>query len=521
MIMYDVVREEETKCFQQKFVYPGQEKWEEVKKEIVAFLKNRKYMYNGGWSIHHFLKSLNLGLTVYNEDDICDSTDFDMFGPSPVEDLIQLGEHLKSKLPELTFTINNGMHPNQYIIMVNFMGAKLVDWIYISPKVYKHVPSITYANGVTCLHPRAELMRQYNMLSNLYLMAPDKDVSKALKRISLLEKYSMEPWIREMQMWDLRKLSKIDFQAYPRMNTTGATHELRCFVQSRLASAWFQTQKYVAKVGHLAFLDITDALNVKSIKASSSTKRSSSKAGKNSDVADTLSQLKNIEFVVHDAVFDKCVTSLIQYMRTLCKEYSIKQDIVDFVQYEPFLAVVGPLYNGWVEIKVDGVVVLRMYSLATPVHMFDVKTKVASYFFNMAHMMWRSLYLTYVRDDKQARFFDAMVATLYKLYTKHPSAKAFQLNLTKELTLGIIPVRNFYMVNNLLRSKKIGFFKHIVDNKIAPTNKQGAADTEPKNFFYRDFEGKVLSRTYLSRIKGNRLGDLPYLYERMVKTIPK
>lgn len=486
---YSIERDEDTKCFQQKYVYPGVEKWDQMQKEITAFIKTRKYMFNGGWAIHHFLKSLNKGLIIYDENDICDTTDFDMFGPSPAEDLIKLGEHLKAKIPEMTFTVNNGMHPNQYVVLVNFMGLKLVDWIYISPKVYKFVPSITYKDGVTCLHPRVELLRQYNMLSNLYLIAPDKDFNKALKRISLLEQYAFEPWIKEANLWDARKNNTTykNFVEYP-LNKNIKADKTQCIqLQSQLNKEWFSQQKYVAKLGQAAFLELVGS------------KKPVSYIG--------------LEYVVHDAVFQKCTVNLIQYLKNICKAQNINQERIDLVQYEPFIAVIGPMYNGWLDVKIDDVVLCRLYSLATPVHMYDMSSKTSSYFFNMAHMMWRSLYLNYMRQSQEYTFYDAMVSTLYKSYTRTPKAKQFVLNMNKESTLGVIPVRNFYMVSNLLRFQKIGFFRQVIDNKVGEVQKK-KIDTNPE-YYYKSYEGKIVSRTYLSRCH-KKLPDLPYLYQRMV-----
>lgn len=496
MTVYKMIKVDETKCFQQKYVYPGIVIWEDIKKEIVMFLKGKKYMYNGGWAIHHFLKSLNKGLKIYDEDDICDSTDFDMFGPSPAEDLISLGDHLKKKFPELSFTINNGMHPNQYVIIINFMGAKMVDWIYIAPKAFKYLPSVTYEDGTVCLHPLVELLRQYNMLSNVYLMAPDKDISKALKRISLLEKYALEPWLKESSLWDMRKVKDMD--CYPeKVSRSNPKTKMLVEWQTQLVNKWMSTQKYLASVGHLAFLDI-----VKSLKPR--TKKLSKKA------STIHSTLQGVECVVHDAVFGKCVTNLIQFIRGLCKEFNFPQQNVDLVQYEPFMAVVGPLYNGWVEVKVEGVIIFRLYSLATPVHVNGEDSKHASYFFNMAHIMWRALYLRYQKEETEAKFHDMMVATLYKLRVNHIDSPVFTLNLKKETTLGVIPVRNFYMMNNKLRSQKIGFFRYVCDDQ-GDTGKK----VKPTEFYYKHFEGKVVSRTYLNRVMGNKLPELPYLYERM------
>ena len=481
MPTYSIERNEDTKCFQQKYIFPGEEKWEQIKEQISNFIKTRQYMYNGGWAIHHFLTSLDTGLKIYNEEDICDTTDFDMFGPSPVEDLIKLGEVLRKEFPDMTFNVNNGMHPNQYTILINFLGTKLVDWIYISPKVYKHIPNITYKNGVTCIHPRIELMRQYNMLSNIYLMAPDKDFNKALKRIELLEKHAMIPWLKEKELWDLRKLKSLLSLKFNINNDEKVIN-----IQSSLVNDWNKNQKYVSKVGHIAFNEMN-------------------KVGSNDNYS-------LLEFVVHDAVFSKALTSLFQFLKSKCKEQELSFDMINIAQYETFIGVIGPLYNGWVDIKIKDVLICRLYSLATPVHMFDIDNKICSYFFNMAHMMWRNLYSSYIDSTNEADLYDIMVAYSFKKYINTPNDKLYILNMNKESTLGVIPSRNFYMVNNLLRKQGIGFFRFMIDGVNEKKNK---SKLKKEDFFYKNYEGKTIFRTNLAKIKNNRLPDLNYLYERI------
>lgn len=478
--MYIIERNEDTKCFQQKNIFPGEEKWEQIKEHISSFIQTSKYMYNGGWAIHHFLKSLDIGLQIYNENDVCDSTDFDMFGPSPVEDLIKLGESMRAKFPDMTFTVNNGMHPNQYTILINYLGTKLVDWIYISPNVFKYVPSITYENGITCLHPRVELLRQYNMLSNIYLMAPDKDFNKAMKRIDMLEKYAMIPWMKDNDLWDARKLKGL-LHSKPQVGDI----EKQQTIQAQLVSKWMKSQKYVAKVGEASFNEMYDFREDKHIE---------------------------LEFVVHDAVYTKVQSNLIQFLKGVCKDMDIRYKDVNVIQHETFIGVIGPLYNGWVDFTLHNVHICRLYSLATPVHMYDVENKICSYFFNMAHMMWRSLYLQYMKKDTLAKYFDAMVCYSFKKHYNEPENKMYVLNMKKESTLGVIPSRNFYMVNNLLRKQGIGFFRYIIDGVSEKKNKD---KIKRADFYYKEYEGKATFKTTLDKIQGNKLIDLPYLYERM------
>ena len=257
-------------------------------------------------------------------------------------------------------------------------------------------------------------------------------------------------------------------------------------LQNGLVSEWNKNQKYVSKLGHLVFNEMHQAT--------------------------TTNSYSLLEFVVHDAVFPKALTSLILHLKSKCKEYDISSDTIDISQYETFIGVIGPLYNGWVDFKIKDTLLCRIYSLGTPVHMYDIENKLCSYFFNMAHMMWRSLYSSYIDDKNEKDMYDTMVAYSFKKYLTHPKNKPYILNMNKESTLGVIPSRNFYMVNNLLRKQGIGFFRFMIDGVNEKKNK---TKLKKEDFYYKNYEGKVTFRTTLGKIKNNRLPELNYLYERI------
>lgn len=105
-----------------------------------------------------------------------------------------------------------------------------------------------------------------------------------------------------------------------------------------------------------------------------------------------------------------------------------------------------------------------------------------------------------------------MVAYSFKRYLTHPKDKPYILNMNKESTLGVIPSRNFYMVNNLLRKQGIGFFRFMIDGVNEKKNK---TKLKKDDFFYKNYEGKIIFRTTLEKIKNNKLPELNYLYERI------
>jgi hypothetical protein len=499
---YTVNQAVETKCFQQQYVYPGFAVWEKVKTCITAFIRQRKHIYNGGWGIHYFLKTIDPKLMIYDESDLCDSSDFDMFGPSPATDLYDLGVLLRQQLPDMNFTIGSGMHPNQYTIMVNFMGVKLVDWIYLSPKLYAFLPSVKYADGVVGLHPIVELSRHFFLLSNIFLLPPDKDLSKVVKRVSLLEKYAFVPWLKDRKLWtaaDLAKARAVACAPYP---TPAAATAALVALQKGLRADWVPKFDHACVAGQLAYFE--------------------------HDRQASTDRFVAMDVVVHDASFVKCMTSVASHLRAACARAKIDPGDVTFVAHNAFIGVVGPLYNGWIECRYRDTTFLKVFSLASPVHVSSRKTKCCSYFFNMAHMFWWTLYLLFTKRTAEAGIFTQMIGLTYGGYRAQPKHDLYTVHVDKAHAIGVLPVRNFYMMNNMMRQHNMGL-KYTLDKKTGANaantananakkgNKKGRAFSE-MDYGYKEYEGQVLFTKKLTEATDwNDMPSLPYLYGRIPK----
>lgn len=463
--LYHVDRDMETKCFQLRNIYPGVTMRQKLTDTIREYISKRPHIYNGGWAIHKYLENIDPSLKIYNENDICEMTDFDLFGVDVIDDLIRLGYALKKEVPELSYTVNNGVHTNQFTIGVNFLGQKLVDWIHVPAVVFKKFPTIKYSDGSVCVHPRIELMRHYYVLSDYFSVAPDKDINKLLKRIYLLEKFVLIPWLKEEKLWYLRDIKK-------KLSSLETLYSVFSPLDEYVDTHWFQLQKFVIK------MDSTTLPNER-------------------------------EYIVHDTKFVNVSMKLLQCIKKFCKTNNIEENSVIVTSHEPFVGVVGPSYNGWVEFKVMNNAVIRLYSLATPVHVYDTEKRVCSYFHSMSHWFWRILYIDIngTQNHNEKQNLELQIATVFRNINYNDPF--YTVLLKTENFVGTTPIKNIYMMNNILRYKNINTLKILVDDK---------KDVPKINYKYNEFEGKIIVSKKLNKFdKGNTIA-LPSLHPSIPKS---
>lgn len=460
---YKLTMDEETSCFQSKYVFPGEGVQKRMLDVIKDYVRSKKHIYNGGWAIHKFLDSISHEKKIYNEDNICEMADVDVYGVDVVSDLVGLGKALKHAFPEMNFLVNNGVHPNQYFVSINFLGQKLVDWIHVSPKVFKFLPTVTYANGDVCVTPWVELMRHYYMLSNLFMLAGSKSFDKVLGRVSLLEKFSLIPWLKDNKMWYKKDIVKVTENAERSFGICDT------FLKER----WFDTQQIVCKL--------------------------------------PISHPNECEYVVHDAYFNKAKRTFIATIRAYCKQNGLPLQNVRVIAHEPFMGVAGPLYNGWIEVVLPYDKVIRLYSLATPVHVTNNKTRECSYFFTMSHLMWRIMWLQYTKQSKPTtENSEAMyiynIAKWYKGYSSND--KFYTLTLLKDNFIGKTPVNHIPMINNILRFKNINTLKLPIDEQ---------KDYKNIPTFYEEYDGKIIFSGSLNNHQGIDALEMKSLYPKLTK----
>jgi len=465
--LYHVDRDIETKCFQLRNIYPGAVMRQKITDNIREYISKRPHIYNGGWAIHKYLESIDPSLRIYNESDICEMTDFDLFGVNVIDDLIRLGYALKKEIPELSYTVNNGVHTNQFTIGVNFLGQKLVDWIHIPSSVFKKLPTVKYNDGSVCVHPKIELLRHYYVLSDYFSVAPDKDINKLLKRIFLLEKHVFVPWMKENKLWYVKDVKK-------KLALLHADDKQFTQLDEFVNMNWFEQQKFVVKI-----------------------------------TSTTLSNER--EYVVHDTKFVNVSMKLLQCIRRFCKHHNIPESDVTITTHEPFIGVIGPSYNGWLEVQLSGNAFIKLYSLTTPVHVYDVERRLCSYFHSMSHWLWRILYIdingSQPNDVSKKEQLELQVATTFK-NIKYDDMY-YTVLLKKNNFVGTTPIKNIYMMNNILRYKNINTLKVLIDDK---------KDVPKINYKYNEFEGKTIFSKKLSKIDKHSTITLPSLHPSIPKT---
>ena len=466
---------EDSNCLKIKYVRPGEDTYIVLRDTIREYLKKTQNMFNGGWAIHNALKQIDPKLQLYNEDNICDTQDFDLFGYKPVEDLIKLAHLLANKIPksEMEFKVDPGMHVNQYRLSIIYLGTKMIDLIYISKRISDFLDK-DRVDGFYYLDAKIEIMRQYFMITNIFLLGPEKNVDKILNRINLLEKYILKPFYSSMGFWDLRKNN---------LNITYISDPIVLHM-NKLMKEYITKDKFIC---HCALNTYSKLF----------------KANDSSMAQEPKKIRANQEFIIHDELFNKSTNKILSMLQ---KDEIIKEnaDKIMVIYKDAFIGVIGPLYNGWMEIYYDNELVYSFFSSAVPIHIY--KKNHASFFHNMAHCMWRELYYKFIKDMTRAEFYTKLIARFLKQSYVNNGDDYFKYIINIDKFVGKYPTRNFFQVSNKLRSKKQSYFSY-----QAPANK--LHPNKPiTDYFYRDFEGKILLKKTLKDLKLHF--NLNYLYKR-------
>lgn len=441
---YDVVQDSDSpQCIGTKITFPGEEELSQLITFVSKFVSKQKSIIHGGWAIHHFLTGIDKDLMLYDEENVCDVGDVDLFGYLPVEDLVELAHALKQQFPKYEFFVETGIHPNQFIIKVNYLGYKMVDKLYICKDLFEFLPTLVTKDKKTILHPVVELMRQYFMVSNFALFPPGKDIAKIVKRIKLLEEHALLPWLKEKGLWDARKLSKYNI---PIDVVRGAN----VGVAEKIIDEWFKSKISVCEF--------------KTYDGQSMSPR---------------------QFVIFDANFQTDIKKLHDELHQL--PFETKEQV-----YNAFMGIIGPMYNGWMEIHVDDVHICSVYSMATPVHLIDKNSKVVSYFLTMAHCIWMHLYAEFSKRTYLDMLPQAVRWIKLGCFKAAKDDKRFDIIVDIKYVNGKFPMRNFFMAGNIMRKKYM--------LRISSQEKK-IPSSETIKKFYRDFDGSLFQENVLGQIK--------------------
>ena len=461
---------EDPLCLKLKYEKPGEDIMILFRDIIKKFLsESNSSMFNGGWAIHNALIQIDPKYALYDSNNICDTSDFDLFGYKPVEDMINLAYELSKQIPKknMEFDVDPGMHPNQYRLNVRFMGIKIIDLIYISKKIYNFLEK-EKTDGLLYINSNIELMRQYYFITNIFMFSPTNSIDKILNRINLLEKNILIPQLKSKKIWNLRK--NILENIYSNDN--------EIIEISKIIKKFVKENEYICKVGLLTYNNIFKNNDTSFI-------------SKNENINKT--KVKQ-EYVIHDEIYYTIINKLLKLLKNT--DFDITIEFRD-----SFIGVIGPLYNGWVDIYINNVLIASFYSLATPVHVYI--NKHCSYFFNLAHCMWRELYFKYIKNKESELFYTTIISKFLKQSENNRNNDFFKYKINISNFVGVYPFRNYYQVSNKLRTRKEYYFKiGIPDNK----------NKNVEDYFYRDFEGKLLLGIKLKKLK--KTFRLHYLYRR-------
>jgi hypothetical protein len=128
--------------------------------------------------------------------------------------------------------------------------------------------------------------------------------------------------------------------------------------------------------------------------------------------------------------------------------------------------------------------------------------------------MWRALYASYNNNKAEEEFFNRLVGRSYRLFEKSPTNIYYEIFADIDHALGVLPVRNYYMVNNIKR-KQGYIFKYTSGDGDTSAKK---VQDPTKVIEYKHFDGSITMKLPLNKL--HKVPQLPYLYERVVKKNP-
>lgn len=160
----------------------------EVVAEILDFIKKNKRKIYGGYAINKLVGDKNKKDMFYKD---YQTPDVDFYSPTPLEDLINICNHLHSK----GFKRVNGKeagHKDTYSIFVNFQ--LYCDISYVPKNIYNRMP-YKEIDGYYYIHPHFITIDYLRMITDP--LASYWRIEKSIKRFALLQKYYPLPEINK------------------------------------------------------------------------------------------------------------------------------------------------------------------------------------------------------------------------------------------------------------------------------------------------------------------------------------
>ena len=135
--------------------------------EIINYIKKKERVVYGGYAQNLLIMSKNKNDPIYKEVDGAfynwpDLADIEFYSPTPVEDLIELSNHLYSKKFKYV-EASEGIHNETFKIFVNFLTY--CDITYIPAHIFNTIPIIK-VNGIKCTHPHFMMVDAYRIFTD-------------------------------------------------------------------------------------------------------------------------------------------------------------------------------------------------------------------------------------------------------------------------------------------------------------------------------------------------------------------
>ena len=171
---------ESMKIYLKNFKEPSLDEYEQVKKDILEFIKTNKLVVYGGFAQNKLIGMKNKEDQFYDEFSMAD---VEVYSSNPISDSMKLGNLLFEKKYKHV-QVKEGVHNETYKVFCNF--ENYADISYIDEKILNNMPIIEI-EGIKITHPHFMLVDAYRVYTDL--LTSNFRLEKTLTRFNVLAKH--------------------------------------------------------------------------------------------------------------------------------------------------------------------------------------------------------------------------------------------------------------------------------------------------------------------------------------------
>ena len=171
---------ESMKIYLKNFKEPSLDEFENVKKDILDFIKENKLVVYGGYAQNKLIGMKNKEDQFYNEFSMAD---VEVYSSSPIKDSMNMGNMLFNKKYKHV-QVKEGVHNETYKVFCNF--ENYADISYIDEKILKNMPIIEI-EGIRFTHPHFMIVDAFRVYTDL--LTSNFRLEKTLNRFNVLAKH--------------------------------------------------------------------------------------------------------------------------------------------------------------------------------------------------------------------------------------------------------------------------------------------------------------------------------------------